>query len=192
MPYLLVGPVASNVLCRTGALTLMTVITVVSGCISAAVPFLKGRSLFVWVVYCTQIMFYWLFIYRQERVCGYYSVSAYFISKLIFELFPVNFILRLIFSAITYWMIGMVCSVYVTWSNKINYICFILYISCSTSARMILWGSSNLWGIFTENIELLDAMCYHRKSFKHVKRGQILTGYKSKLILSIWVTFQIK
>ncbi|ORX96864.1 hypothetical protein K493DRAFT_216728, partial [Basidiobolus meristosporus CBS 931.73] len=42
----------------------------------------------------------------REHGGGYYSVSAYFFSKIIVEL-PINIIMPIIFSSITYWMIGL-------------------------------------------------------------------------------------
>ncbi|XP_065906221.1 broad substrate specificity ATP-binding cassette transporter ABCG2-like isoform X2 [Dysidea avara] len=102
---------------RTGALTLITVMTVVFGGISAAVPFLKERPLFV-----------------QEAASSYYRISAYFISKVVFELLPMNLIMRLIFSAITYWMIGLKKDIY----RFTVYFMTILLTSLSASTTTLL------------------------------------------------------
>ncbi|XP_065906226.1 broad substrate specificity ATP-binding cassette transporter ABCG2-like [Dysidea avara] len=101
---------------RTGELTLVTVMTVVFGGISAAVPFLKERSLFV-----------------QETASGYYRISAYFISKVVFELLPWNLVI-LIFSAIIYWMTGLKKDIY----RFTVYFMTILLTSLSASTTTLL------------------------------------------------------
>ncbi|ORX88800.1 hypothetical protein K493DRAFT_341060 [Basidiobolus meristosporus CBS 931.73] len=45
-------------------------------------------------------------VFLREHGGGYYGLSAYFFSKIIVEL-PINIIMPIIFSAITYWMIGL-------------------------------------------------------------------------------------
>ncbi|KAK9721490.1 hypothetical protein K7432_003371 [Basidiobolus ranarum] len=44
-------------------------------------------------------------VFLREHGGGYYGLSAYFFSKIIVEL-PINIIMPIIFSSITYWMIG--------------------------------------------------------------------------------------
>lgn len=55
---------------------------------------------------CDQLF---LFLYeysRHEIACGYYRVSSYFISKVFCDLVPMRLFPLLIFSSITYFMVG--------------------------------------------------------------------------------------
>ena len=52
-------------------------------------------------------MFLFLYEYfRHEIACGYYRVSSYFISKVFCDLVPMRLFPLLIFSSITYFMVG--------------------------------------------------------------------------------------
>lgn len=50
-------------------------------------------------------------MYSHENVSGYYSVSVYFLSKLMFDVLPTRLVSVVLFSSIAYWMIGELCCV---------------------------------------------------------------------------------
>lgn len=70
---------------------------------------------------------------RHENASGYYRTSAYFLSKVLVDLIPNRIVPILIFSSITYFLMGMYCNTSLTeyihclllnYAANINYIIF--------------------------------------------------------------------
>lgn len=86
------------------------------GTISAIEIFFKERSIFI-----------------HEHTSGYYRVSAYFFAKLLADLIPIRTFCPLVFSLITYWMVGLKQSLE---SFLVFFLTVILMVYASTAIGM--------------------------------------------------------
>ncbi|KAK2184513.1 hypothetical protein NP493_262g02003 [Ridgeia piscesae] len=114
---------------RVGAFFFI-VMNYVFGNMAAVDIFIKERSLFI-----------------HENVSGFYRVSAYFLAKLFFDVFPMRALPILLFASVTYWMIGLRSLFW--WSFPFYLLNTIMTSLAGTSVALIFSASSRVHTIGT-------------------------------------------
>ena len=59
-------------------------------------------------------------IYRYRKARGYFRVSSYFFAKVFCDLLPMSVLPVLLFSVISYWMLGGCCFVMCTYADTME------------------------------------------------------------------------
>lgn len=87
---------------------------------------------------------------RHEYISGYYGTAAYFISKLMADLIPVRTLPSIIFTCITYFMLGKYCLPCFRYQppNKLTRLSLVymhMYIRRFIFARALLWHGTGYY-----------------------------------------------